>query len=556
MVGYSLRWYQEDAVSATWRHLCAENTNPVIVLPTGAGKSLVIAQLCRDAVEQYRGRVIVLAHRKELLRQNAEKIQALLPDASIGIYSAGLKSRETQADIVVAGIQSCYQQALSFDRRHLVLIDEVHLVPSGGYGMYRQFLADMMAANPKLRCVGLTATPYRMDDGDICGRESLFAKVCYSAEIQRLIADGFLCRLTSKPADGSFDTTGLHKRGGEFILAEQESLFGDWQLVRSACEEITARTRSRRAVLVFCSGVAHAEKVAECLAQLTGEHVGLVTGESTPLEREATLTGFASGATRICVNVDVLTTGFDCPRIDAIAILRATASPGLFAQICGRGFRLHADKQDCLVLDFGGNIERHGPIDAIDFEKRARAGIPGDAPAKQCPACEQLVALGSAECSCGFLFPVRSRPSHEASADTSREILSAPETWTVISVSAAVHQKRNAPEGSPCTLRMDYVCQPLGADGNLSEERISEWICVEHSGFARDKAWKWWSKRSIAPMPNTASEAFDLWRQGAIASPRTIVTQQDGKFRRIIKAELDEVPASYGSVDEWDEVPF
>lgn len=551
-----LRDYQSEAVNAAWQWLCTQAGNPVIVLPTGSGKSLVIAQLASDAVNRYGGRVLILQHRKELIRQNADKLRRMAPDLDIGIYSAGLKSRDTEADVVLAGIQSAYKHAFDFGQRNLVIIDENHLVPFDGEGIYRKFLADLRTANERLRVVGTTATPYRLDCGPVCRPDAIFQKVCYSASIQRLIADEYLSNLTTQPAENTADTSGLRLRGGEFIAAECEGLFNQHDRVEAACAEIVFATRDRRSVLVFCSGVAHARHVAETIERLTGEPCGVVTGDTMPLERDATLTAFAERQLRFLTNVDVLTTGFDAPCIDAIAILRATMSAGLYAQIVGRGFRVFPGKQDALVLDFGGNIARHGPIDAIDYGRCKRTGAqPGEAPVKVCPACEQEVFAGQRECECGFLFP-EPRERHDSEADTQSQILAKPKTWLVENVSFGAHFKRKDPNAPP-TMEVNYECVPDGAEGGNLKTIISEWVCIEHEGYARQKAVKWWKARSIAPVPNTVQEAVELAQAGALAWPRSITCIKEGRWWRVLSAVLDEKPEEWGLAEiEEEELPF
>lgn len=547
---YELRWYQQEACQSAWSHLCGQDGNPVIVLPTGAGKSLVIAELCRAAVQDYRGRVIVLAHRAELLEQNGEKVRSLLP-FSCGIYSAGLKSRATDEPVILAGIQSVFRRAEEFGERHLVVIDEVHLVPHDGEGMYRTFLNRLREVNPRLRMVGLTATPYRTGEGSLCRRDALFQRICYDAPIQRLIGNGFLCPLTSKPSSVQYDTSGLHIRGGEFIATEVEALFDDASKVKAACQEIVAKTTDRQSVLVFCSGVAHANHVRETIESLTGETCGVVTGDTSRLERATTLERFRSRSLRYLCNVDVLTTGFDAPCIDAIAILRATQSPGLFAQICGRGFRVFPGKQDCLVLDFGQNIARHGPVDAIDFGKSKSAmGLDSDTPVKQCPNCECECQLNAAECpECGWIFPPKAIARHETNA-AEDEILAKPKTWLVEEVRFQRHRKRKAEPGTPDTLRVDYLCTPT--EGG-PPETVSEWVCLDHAGFAFSKAQKWWQARcNVDPDADENNSfidsAIDLWKRGAVASPVKVTTIRDGKFLKITKHELEPIP------DEWLDV--
>jgi len=503
----------------------------VIVLPTGAGKSLVIAELCRKAIEA-RGRVLVLAHRKELLEQNAEKVRNLL-GGGVGLYSAGLKRWQSDDAVVLAGIQTAYKRADVFGPRHLVLIDEVHLVPGDGEGMYRTFLDKLREYNPQLRGIGLTATAYRTGEGSICGPNKLFQRIAYEAKVQPLIAEGYLSPLVSAPAVAAVDVSKVKIVRGDFAAGEMESLFDDSVKVKAAVRETVEKTAGRQSVLVFCAGIAHAQHTADELAKVTGEAVGVVTGNTLPMERAGHLQRFRSGSLRWLVNCDVLTTGFDAPNIDAIAILRATQSPGLFVQICGRGFRRAPGKTDCLVLDFGGNIERHGPVDAVDFGKAKKGSFGGGtAPEKVCPNCEEGCPASVLFCEgCGWKFPPR-QLNHEETASAAA-ILSAPETFIVDEVQLTRHKKRNS--DGPDTLRVDYLC---GA------QSISEWVCLEHEGFAKRKAALWWRARSLAPVPNI-NDAIDLWLRGALAMPSRLTARKEGKFWKILSVDLDPIPETW-----------
>lgn len=562
-MAYDLRWYQRESCDAAWQYLCGRAGNPVIVLPTGAGKSLVIAELCRAAIQQFSGRVMILAHRKELLQQNAEKVKALLPPVvTCGLHSAGLRRFATDDDVIVAGIQSVFKKAELFGQRHLLLIDEVHLVPRDGEGMYRTFIDDLRRFNPKLRAIGLTATPFRTGEGALCRQDGLFQEICYSAPIQRLIAEGYLCPVVNQSSATNVDTSRLHIRGGEFVPGEVEELFNG--ATSPACREIVSKVADRRSVLIFCSGVEHAKHVADEVEKLTGERCGVVTGDTGALERAEFLARFRRGELRYLANCDVLTTGFDAPGIDAIAILRATMSPGLFAQMCGRGLRTSPSKADCLILDFGGNIKRHGPIDALDYGQDRQSSGLGEAPAKECPNCGTKVATSTRVCpECGWQFPARG-PNHEDAADEQSQILAKPTKWLVEEVAFSRHRKKNAGPDAPDTLRVDYTCQPCDSEGgNLSAEKISEWVCLEHSGYAKTKAMLWWQARSRAKLTSEGSNidaAIDLWRRGAVAAPRTITTIREGKFWRIIECEMDELPAEWldaapvDDADPWAEV--
>ena len=336
------RWYQSDGNDAVWKYMAEKSGNPVAVLPTGAGKSLLIALLIRQALE-FGGRVVVLAHRKELLQQNADEIRGLIPGVDVGIYSAGLKSREIHNAVVVAGIQSVYRKAEDLGRRHLILVDEAHLISDLEESMYGQFLA-AMKANEGLRIVGLTATPFRTGAGPICGPDRIFQRVVFEAKTAQLIAEGFLCPITNKVAEAEVNTDKVSLRGGEFVESEMQAAFDVDEKVQAACAEIIEKTQGRHSVLIFASGVHHAEQIAELLP---GSAV--VTGDTLPIERAETLRRFVAGELRFLVNVDVLTTGFNARCVDAIAILRATMSPGLFCQMVGRGLRLHDSKTNCIA---------------------------------------------------------------------------------------------------------------------------------------------------------------------------------------------------------------
>lgn len=563
---YQLRDYQQETVDSVWGHLCNQAGNPLAVLPTGAGKSLVIAELARQAAEQNLP-VLVLAHRKELLQQNAEKIQSLLPDLEVGIYSAGLKRRDTDQQILLAGIQSVHRRAFDLGIRQLVIVDEAHLIPAKESGTYRNFLADLTTSCPRHRVVGLTATPYRMDSGLIFGEDQIFSDVCHEVSVADLIDRGFLCPLVSSPVT-EVDTSRLRHRGGEFARRDMELLFESH--VISACEETldVIRQEGRKKVLIFAAGVEHAHQIWECMDRL-GEVPNIITGDTKPLLREAAIENFKNGQTRILINCDVLTTGFDAPAIDAIAVMRATESPGLFAQIAGRGLRLHPSKTDCLILDFGGNIKRHGPLDSDDYGKKSkkkRDDGTGVAPEKQCLACEEFVPAGVTVCQCGFKFP-ENEITHDATADTRSAILEsqiAPQRWKVLETNYFLNERDKGEGVISRTMRVEYWCEPLeeSEQGNLRRQPVREWVCLEHDGFARRKAEQWWSRRSQSPCPMTIEEGLQLADLGHLAEAETVTTKQDGKFKPVIAHELgpipnpDELIGSSDASDLYEEAPF
>lgn len=406
-----LRPYQIAAVDAVYEHLRERDDNPCVVIPTGGGKTPVISTICRDAVTQWNGRVLVLAHVKELLQQSAEKLQLICPDVPIGIYSAGLKRRDTVEPVLVAGIQSVYRRPNEIGHFDLILVDECHLIPADGEGMYLSFLEAAKEINPHVRVIGFTATPFRLKSGMICGPENILNHVCYEVGVKELIRDGYLSPLISKAGKAKADTSALHVRAGEFVADEVEALMDGDDIVRDACNEISEHTSDRAACLIFAASVAHAEHVADVLSEATGCDVGCIFGHTVSEDRDDIIGCFKSGSLKYLVNVNVLTTGFDAPHVDCVVLLRPTLSPGLYYQMVGRGFRLAEGKNDCLVLDFGGNVLRHGPVDALTIKEPGKGD--GEAPAKECPECQAIIAASFTACPhCGYEFPPPARQEY------------------------------------------------------------------------------------------------------------------------------------------------
>lgn len=340
----TLRPYQQAAIDAIYQHLRDRDDNPCAVLPTGAGKTALLATLCHDAVTRWQGRVLVLAHVKELLEQTAGTLSRMAPDLRVGVYSAGLKRRDTDHPVIVAGIQSVFRRAAELDAFDLILVDEAHLIPPEGEGMYQTFLTDAKVVNPHVRVVGLTATPFRMTTGMICRPDHFLNHVCYEVGVRELIAGGYLCPLRTKAGTVKADMSSLHVRGGEFVAGEVEDLMDQETLVRAACAEIIQQTQDRTSVLIFASGVQHGQHLVDVLKREHGVECGFVSGDTPAAQREALIARFrrrgsdalfgdASPLKFLC-NVNVLTTGFDAPNVDCVAMLRPTMSPGLYYQMC------------------------------------------------------------------------------------------------------------------------------------------------------------------------------------------------------------------------------
>ena len=386
---YTLRPYQDGAVQATLRHFRRSRAPAIVVLPTGAGKSLVIAELARLA----RGRVLVLAHVKELVEQNHAKYIGY--GLTAGIYSAGLNQKDTATKVIFGSIQSVARaESDFFDDFSLLVIDECHRV-SGEEGTQYSAVIDRIRASNKEVCIlGLTATPYRLDTGWIyryhvdghlrTSEDRFFSRCIYELSLESMIAAGYLTPPVQIDAPvASYDFSALTRETGRrrFSLAEIELILKDQTRVTPVIiHNIVEVSKDRQGVLIFTSSVRHAEEI---LSYLPASESAIVLGDTPSEERDAIVAGFKARRIKYLVNVSVLTTGFDAPHVDVIAILRPTESVSLYQQIVGRGLRLFAGKTDCLVLDYTGV-----PHDIFAPEIHERQPVGGAVPVKvACPDC-------------------------------------------------------------------------------------------------------------------------------------------------------------------------
>lgn len=867
-----LRPYQQAAIDSVLGYWAQGGGNPLVDLATGLGKSVVVAKITRDVIERYPDmRVLMLVHVKELVEQNFMALLRLWPDAHAGIYSAGLNRRDAHRQIVFASIQSVFKKARELGPRDLVLIDEAHLVPKDGDGMYRTLLEGLRYERPDMRVAGFTATPYRLNGGRLDeGDNQLFDETVYSYGIGAGIKDGWLSPLRSKAGETTIDVSGVAKSGGEFVGRALEAAVDTDDITAGAVREILRFGEHRRSWLVFCAGVGHAHHVRDAL-RAVGVTCETITGDTPSGDRARYISEFKAGRIRCLTNANVLTTGFDAPSVDLVAMLRPTMSPGLYCldaeteiltskgwkgigavypgdvalamnltighgewssvlatvrrpmlseeqwveyqapranfrvtgdhrliistkdrsgrtswrlqtaieaasfrdgiymptavkvpsvgvpltedelyligvimtdgsisthqvtiyqserhpeiiariesalnragiswkkaraypngsfierharwrysisagdprggrsgkgirylypfldkdlapalfqisrrqfqfllsgmwdgdgykmkspsidwiprglkistarkttadrlqalavmhgytchlrwehahrknpiaimsfndqdwrsvggsgdrpkictypatneevwcveteagtivtrrrgkvtvmgncQMVGRGTRLAEGKDNCLILDFAGNVRRHGPVDVVDGGRKpggtGNGGEPGAAPVKTCPECQALVPISIMACDqCDYVWPAREEPAHEATADNETPIISAeyvrPVHNEVRRWDAHLHEKLE----SPTSLRVEY---------SVGLQIHKEWICFEHTGYARAKAEKWWRLHGgLEPVPSTSKEA--MYRFGELRQPVAIGTRPNGKWTEIV----------------------
>lgn len=511
-----LRPYQRAAIDGLYDYWATKKgDNPLIIAPTGSGKSLIIAHLVKDAMSFPGTRVLMLTHVKELLEQNAKELLLLYPSADVGFYSASLKKKVLRCAITFAGIQSIHKKAFQMvPPPDLVIVDECHLIPRTESTRYNKFLSELKLANPGVKIVGLTATPYRLDSGWLHkGEGAIFDGIAYDIPVADLMEQGFLSPVVSKSGARKIDLSEVGHRGGEFIESELARAASDPQLVRETVAEIVEYGKDRKAWLIFACGVVHANMLRDEF-ETHGIEAHVVTGSDGMTERTDKIDRFRRGDFKCLINVNVLTTGFNVPHVDLIGIVRATESAGLYVQIVGRGTRLAEGKTDCLILDYGDNVIRHGFIDKVRPKIKGEKEESGVAPCKECPSCRtiQHAAMRNCiECGCAFPPPVLNHGNRAYSgAMISTQVQAA---WVDVD---DVGYSRWRKEGKPDSIRVTYYCGLI---------KISEWLCPDHGGYAAERYKK--RKPALGAEATTTADAMaecDFWNK-----PRRIKVKPNDK---------------------------
>ena len=407
-----LRDYQEELLKKLDDYLATKTGNPCAVLATGAGKGFCIAAFLQRKLESNPElKLLMVTHQKELIEQNTEKLLEIWPDAPVGIYSASVGEKELTKPITMAGIQSLIRakDIIGYD---YVIVDEAHRINNEKVGSYRKLFDKILEKNPKMRVVGFTATPYRLGQGMITDSPAIFSGMVRSISTAQLQEQGYLAYLTTKQTEIVYNTKGIPVRGGEYALKELQERVTSFNGNGSVCDEIVASAKKfkKKHILIFCVGVSHAEKIAQMLDR-RGLITEIVTGDMDKSKREKILSDFKSGRLQAIASVNVVTTGFDYPEVDMIAMLRPTKSTSLHVQMLGRGLRKKKNGGTCLVLDFVGNTAEHGPINAIyppkKHKKKGSRG-PITQETKICPKCKEIVLQRISTCpSCGYKWPAK-----------------------------------------------------------------------------------------------------------------------------------------------------
>lgn len=404
------RWYQQEACDAFWQFVETNHDasrNPVLVLPTGTGKSVIIAYIIQHAVKTWDNiRVLMLTHVGELVKQNAGKLSSIWPEADIGICSATLGHKDTENSIIFGNVQSVApllkRDANAFGMRNLIVIDECHMLSEDENSQYRQVIAALKKLRPQMRVLGLSATPYRMKGGYLTEQKNaVFTDIVYdlNSQFERLIKEGYLAPVTTLKTKPHVDLTGVGTRAGDYKLDELQKACGDDAMLKNSLVEVVKRSSGRRAWIVFIAGIENCNKCAQLLREMSVSAYAVNSSFSAD-ENATKIEAFRKGEIRCLVSADQLTTGFDVPQVDLIAMLRPTKSPGLYVQMIGRGLRPAEGKTDCLVLDFARNIERLGPINNPFIRARTekKASSKQQAPVRSCPGCQAYIPVQATVC--------------------------------------------------------------------------------------------------------------------------------------------------------------
>lgn len=540
-----LRTYQVRIINELITWLRTNKGNPCLQMPTGSGKSWIIAAFCEKVLQGKKdAKILMLAHVQELIEQNYDKLITLMPNVDAGIYSAGLGRKELNHPITYGSIQSLRKSSEQLGFIDFVIVDECHLISHEEEGGYRNLIAELTTINPKLKVIGLTATPYRLGHGYITEEPAIFTEILNPVSIEQLITLGFLAPLRSKLTDLQYDTSEVAKRGksGDFKEKELQECVNTTDLNAQAVAEIVKFAGTeRKAWLIFCAGIEHAFAVTDELRNksITSE---CITGELDSAERKRILQGFKSGNIKALTNVDVLTTGFDYPDIDLIAFLRPTQSTSLYVQMAGRGMRPKSHIDDCLILDFAGLVKTHGPVTnpSINNAKHNLYRI--------CPECREICNINAIICPhCGYVFEKSEDGSGgerktQDKLDVHADIMDDDKGKITANVTSWDWVYYISKKSGKEMIRLVYHTD------NVFVKPVDEYLCINHDGYARDTAWRRLAKISLAcnvklNFDMSIEDIQDAFED--VPHPDRIIYKKagkDNKFFKVLKLEWDNPP--------------
>jgi DNA repair protein RadD len=561
------RFYQNEATASFWNSLMIDPNNmPLIGMPTGSGKSGVIGMICHEGLRRFPGmRITVSTTSKELVAQDAAALLKVWPQAPFGIFSAGLKSKQAAMPITLTTVQSAVKAYKEFGRQNLVIVDEAQDVAPEDETNYGRFFDGLREENPLLRVGGLSATLFRKKKGLLVENGGIFNTVCYDITGRRafevLVNMGYLVPVRAHPMNFTYDVSGVKTTGGDYNENQLQKVVNDGDKTERALQEALQRGAAYKHWLIFCVGIEHIETTAAILSAW-GETCTYVHSKMSGTERDLRIAAFKRGEYRMMINDGILTTGFDDPKIDHIVILRPSKSPVLHVQILGRGTRpdyapgfdldtlegrleaiLASGKPFCYVSDFGGNLERMGPINdpVIPGRKTKKGTMPIKVcktdklvrPEAQGCGCYNFAAARRCE-ECGEEFIFDDEPKLEKKASTAvATAMSTPECYWF-----AVNRVEYEPHTRPFTPPAMKVAYFSGLN------RYSQLVSVESAaGFAKHRARNWWRARGVEP-PEMTHEGFQI--VDTLPIPRWVLVQVNLTYPRVIQESFElEKPLLY-----------
>lgn len=490
------RPYQADAIDAIDAEF-EKVDSTLLVASVGAGKTIIQAGFIQRIIDSFPdARFVCAVHTRELVAQNYAALIRAWPFAPAGVNSAALGSRDTRSQILFCSIQSVHRNAKAIGWCDCLIVDEAHLISPTGTTMYQQFIRELREINPDMRILGMSGTPFRMDMGMLTdGDEPLFQSIAYEVGVAKLIEDGYLTRPISRGTATTFDVTGVHTRGGDYIAGELERAVDKDEVTEAAVREIIKHGHDRKAWIAFAAGVDHAAHIRDEMRR-QGVSCEMVEGSMSGADRKRIIEDYKAGRIRCLTNVNVLSIGFDYPAIDLIALMRPTKSPALYIQQVGRGLRLSPGKETCLILDFANVVRTLGPIDNVQIKKPGKGA--GDAPIRMCPQCECINHAAAKVCiDCGFEFPEPEKDNIKAKPDDA-PLLSTEKPWHPVRLRRFYHNPGK--EGRRDTVKVSYVA---------GLNSVNQWLCASHDQGTVPKniADKFWLQHGgQRPFPSSVHE--------------------------------------------------
>jgi len=514
----ALREYQHNAVESVFNYICSRtgtdqfgqpySANPLLGLPCRSGKSLIIAGIIKRAFEIYsKTRIVMVTDVKELVVNSYNDLLAYWPNSPVGILSAGLKSKDIHYPIIYGTLQTVVNYDLGY--RDFLIIDESQMVSDKEQSQYQQIIAQLKKRNPFLRVIGMSATNYRQGSGCLTNG-SVFSDIvfnmCNIEGYAYLLAQGYIVPVISKRTINFIDTTGIGRgQDGDFNKRQLEELSDNNDLNYKMMQESCYYGRDRRSWIVYANGIKHAEDLNQMLNEKFGVSSTVVHSKMPSHLRDQRIAAYDAGEYRCLVNKDILTKGYNNKNIDLLIMTRATMSVPLWVQIGSRGMTPALGKTNCLLLDFGRNVERLGRIDNPLIPKGRGKGPPEEPPVKECEACGVYNFLSARFCeACGAEFKFREKLIGTAGKiEPMGSDLPQIETFSVTHVTYSKHVKndirRANPEKSleelPFSIKVSYYC---------GEQVFTEWVTVESDKtFVKHKGHEWFRQRLHGLPPET-----------------------------------------------------